>query len=71
MKNMEEDKQLICSQLCLALQMTNNCKDLLGIVYDKEKELVHIRFAGGTKPVNVQMDSGTAMARDIVNHLGT
>lgn len=67
---MEEDKQLICSQLCLALQMTNNCKDLLDIVYDKEKELVYIRFAAGTRVVNVHMDSGTAMVRDIVNHLG-
>ena len=56
---MEEDKQLICSQLCLALQMTDNCKDLYSI-----------RFSGGTKTVNVQMDSGTAMVRDIVNHLG-
>lgn len=64
-----EDKQLICSQLCFALQLTDNCKDLYSIIYDKEKELVYIRFSGGTKTVNVQMDSGTAMVRDIVNHL--
>lgn len=36
----------------------------------KINEVAQENFEGGTKKINVSMDSGTAMIRDIVNHLG-
>lgn len=65
-----EDKQEICTLLCKTLQHTSNCRDLLEIIYNELNETVSIVFAGGTKTVNVAMDSGTAMIRDIMARLG-
>ena len=66
-----ENKQKICDLLLKALQETYNASDLLSLEYNAQKESVTITFAsGGKRVVNVAMDSGTAMIRDIVNHLG-
>lgn len=65
-----EDKQKICDLLAEALRATDNAYDLVSLTYDKDKEIVEVRFLNGNRLINVAMDSGTAMIRDIVNHLG-
>ena len=65
-----EDKQKILNYLAKALQETDNVSDLIGLTYIPNKECVIIQFERGRRFVNVQMDSGTAMIRDVVNHLG-
>lgn len=65
-----EDKETICKLLCKVLQKTRGAADLVSLTYDSESEIVTAAFEGGTKKINVSMDSGTAMIRDIVNHLG-
>lgn len=65
-----EDKQKICDLLAEALRATDNAFDLVSLTYDKDEEIVEVRFLGGNRRINVAMDSGTAMIRDIMNHLG-
>ncbi|MBQ8697389.1 MAG: hypothetical protein IJ521_00095 [Schwartzia sp.] len=65
-----ENKQKICDLLAKALQETYDAKDLLGLEYDAGREIVTVTFTEGNRIINVAMDSGTAMIRDIVNHLG-
>ncbi len=65
-----ENKQLICDLLLKALQATDNARDLILLEYDANTEHVIAIFMGGRRIINVNMDSGTAMIRDIVNHLG-
>lgn len=67
-----ENKQDICNLLSIALKATDNCRDLLAIEYhkDKDAETVDVVFAGGRRTVNVAMDSGTSMIRDIMMNLG-
>lgn len=66
-----EDKKEICRLLCRTLQATRNCRDLVAIEYDPDREQVTVFFWEGKKVINVAMDSGTAMIRDIMKHLGT
>ena len=70
MHRYEEDKEAICKLLCIALQKTRGAADLVCLTYDDENEVVTATFDGGTKTINVAMDSGMAMIRDIINHLG-
>lgn len=65
-----ENKTEICNQLCKALQLTYNASDLVSLDYDPEMEIVTAVFEGGIRKINVAMDSGTAMIRDITNRLG-
>lgn len=66
-----ENKQKICDLLLLALQATHNAADTVSIVHDDISEQVTVTFAsGGKRIINVAMDSGTAMIRDIMNNLG-
>lgn len=65
-----ENKTKICNELCKVLQLTYNASDLVSLDYDPEMEIVTAVFEGGSRKINVAMDSGTAMIRDIVNHLG-
>ena len=66
-----ENKRTICSLLLKTLQATDNAHDLVSLEYNAERESVTAIFAsGGTRDINVAMDSGTAMIRDIMNHLG-
>ena len=66
-----DDKRMICNLLLKTLRATDNARDLMSLTYDAEEETVTALFAsGGTRVINVHMDSGTAMIRDIMNHLG-
>ena len=65
-----EDKQLICDKLVELLHLTRNLYDVLELKYDPEKEAVTALFETGyTKTVNVAMDSGTSMIKDIIDHI--
>ena len=67
---MNEDKQQICNLLCEALQATRGAWDLDRFDFDPKKETVTaVFFGGGTWVINVLLDSGTAMIRDIMRHL--
>lgn len=66
-----EDKHKICGLLCEVLQETRGAADLISLEFDSGTEIVTAAFqSGGTKRINVACDSGMAMIRDIVNHLG-
>lgn len=65
-----EDKQKILNLLCRALQATDNASDLLSLTYLPHEDAVIVWKATGSKRVNVALDSGTAMIRDVVNNLG-
>ncbi|MDY5114296.1 hypothetical protein ACTQZS_15105 [Bilifractor sp. LCP19S3_H10] len=64
-----EDKQKIMNLLCRALQATRNASDLISLTYIPHEEHVIAKFEEGDREINVAMDSGTAMIRDVVNHL--
>lgn len=69
-----EDKQVICDLLAATLKATRNHNDLIKIKYERvnpDFEIVHVRWAGGEKKINVSLDSGEAMIRDIMNHLNS
>ena len=62
-----EDKQAICSLLLAALQKTRACHDLVGLKY--EHSTVTVKFACGSRQINVEADSGIAMICDILRRL--
>jgi hypothetical protein len=64
-----EDKQLICDLLCKTLQATRDQRDLVSLTYHKlgpDDEQVTIAWSEGGTSVNVSLDSGVAMIRDIL-----
>ena len=66
-----ENKQAICDALAATLRLTRNHSDLDRIEYENDEELglefATIYWNGGTaRKVNVSLDSGTAMIRDIM-----
>lgn len=65
-----EDKQKILNLLCRTLQATDNASDLVSLTYLPHEDVVIVRFENGRRRVNVALDSGTAMIRDVVNNLG-
>ena len=73
-----ESKQMICDKLLEALQMTCQYEDLQSLVYSREgmgRETVMALFTQGkareidVKEINVTMDSGSEMIRDILRAL--
>ena len=66
---MVEDKQKILNLLCKTLQATDNAADLVGLTYLPHEETVIIRFEHGRRLVNVALDSGTAMIRDVLRRI--
>ena len=64
-----EDKQEILDKLTVALQATRDQRDLIGMTFDPIKEVVLITWQGGTRKVNVAMDSGIAMIRDVLRSI--
>lgn len=67
---MNEDKQLICNLLIPALRETRDLRELASLTYDDDAEIVTAKFySGGIKIINVAMDSGTALIKDIVTNL--
>lgn len=68
---MNENKQKIMDLLAEALKETRGASDLVSLDYDAKKERVTAIFAGGGKRlINVAMDSGTAMIRDVMMQIG-
>jgi len=71
---MMEDKQKICDRLVEALQATDNAWDVKAIRYKKvgmDQAYALVVFRNGAeRNINVSLDSGTAMIRDIMDHLG-
>lgn len=66
-----EDKQRICELLLKTLQATRNAHNLVSLTYDADEEVVTALFEdGGKQVINVPMDSGTAMIRDVMANLG-
>lgn len=66
---MIENKQDICDKLAETLKITRNCYDLTDIEYISDQEIAVLHFIGGDVHVNVAMDSGTAIIRDIMRAL--
>ena len=67
-----EDKVKILKELEIAIKQTRAGDDLNKLVYDKENEQVYGYFGEQTEPartINVHLDSGWAMIKDVVNHL--
>lgn len=53
------------------LKLTRQLYDLIDLDYIKEKEIVVAHFeGGGKKEINVAMDSGIAMIKDIIRGIG-
>lgn len=69
-----EDKNKICALLLKAVQATDNAWDCEALNYEKlpngDEQVTVIWESGGKRIINVSMDSGTAMIRDIMNNLG-
>ena len=66
-----ENKQQILDLLLKTLQATRGAYDLTSLEYDAKTEMVTATFAsGGKRVINVAMDSGTAMIRDVMKNLG-
>lgn len=64
-----EDKQHICDLLCATLKATRDQHDLEGITYHyngPDEQMVTVTWESGGTSVNVSLDSGIAMIRDIL-----
>lgn len=73
-KEMErEDKQKILDLLLPALQATRTLHDLVSLEYAWQhdySQYVEVTFENGyKKQINVSMDSGTGMIRDIMEYI--
>ena len=65
-----EDKQKILDSLLQTLRLTRNLEDLVELTYEPLTESVFAKFeSGGCRRVNVAMDSGTAMIKDVMSIL--
>ena len=66
-----EDKQAICIGLTLALRTARMFEDLDRLEYNDDSETVLVKFKnGGLRVIGVEGDSGYAMIKDVVNHIG-
>ena len=64
-----ENKQLICNLLCATLKATRDQHDLQSLTYHfngPDDQMVTVAWSEGGTSVNVSMDSGIAMIRDIL-----
>lgn len=61
-----ENKQEILNALLTALKLTRSQHDLEELLYHPDKETVDIIYKKGAVSVNVAMDSGIAMIRDVL-----
>lgn len=69
----DEDKQAICDALCKALLPTIVGRDLQSIEYRclgpwTDRAILHFSD-GNSHEVNISMDSGAAMIRDIMREM--
>ena len=66
-----ENMQKICDSLLRTLRTTWRGSDIVAIRYDAENEEAVVLWDNASvRRINVAMDNGLAMIRDIVNHLG-
>ena len=69
-----EDKQKILDLLLPALQATRHLYDLISLKYvfkNTGYQYVEATFSSGyTKQINVSLDYGTGMIRDIMEYIG-
>ena len=65
-----ENKQLILDSLCSALQLTRDQADLEALEYKEigpdKQHVIAIYNGGGSREINVSLDSGIAMIRDVL-----
>lgn len=65
-----ENKQLILDALCSALQLTRDQADLEALRYKEigpdEQHVTATYDGGGSREINVSLDSGIAMIRDVL-----
>lgn len=65
-----ENKQLILDSLCSALQLTRDQADLEALEYKEisldEQRVIATYDGGGSREINVSLDSGIAMIRDVL-----
>ena len=63
--------QYILNLLLLAIRETRAGEDVTGLRYDADRELVYVDFESGKngRVINVAMDSGWTMIKDVVNHI--
>lgn len=67
---MREDKQQICNALMEAFKLTRERDNIASLDYDINTEIVCVTYASGFKlMINVAMDSGMAMIRDVMNNI--
>ena len=69
-----ENKQEICNELCKVLQMTRAGADIVRLIYCRQgleyPESVIVQYKNGySKAINVHMDSGCAMVKDIMEYV--
>ena len=64
-------KQVILDLLLPAIQATSAGDDVTALRYDPEKEVVYVDFEcqRSGRVINVAMDSGWAMIKDVVKHM--
>ena len=65
-----ENKQLILDALCSALQLTRDQADLEALEYKEigpaKQRVIATYDGGGSREINVSLDSGIAMIRDVL-----
>ena len=65
-----ENKQLILDSLCSALQLTRDQADLEALEYREigpaKQRVIATYDGGGSREINVSLDSGIAMIRDVL-----
>ena len=68
-----EEKQKILDALCKALQLIRSQEDLTSLTYHRQSEdceEVIVKYADrDTRRINVSLDSGIAMIRDVCEHI--
>ena len=66
-----ENKQLICDLLLDAIRQTRAGDDITALRFIEEEETVHVDFESGKdgRIINVALDSGWAMIKDIVKQI--
>ena len=67
-----DDKIKILNHLAEAIKLTRAGDDLNRCEYDKDRQLVYAFFGDDIHPsrtINVALDSGWAMIKDVVNNL--
>lgn len=64
-------RKKICDLLVKALRVPEKVYDIESLTYNEGNGTVEVRFIGErNRRISVVTDSGTAMVRDIMKHLG-